>query len=191
MAERIGIYPGTFDPVTNGHMDVIGRAAGVVDRLVVGVAVNAGKGPLFPLDERVAMVQEEVRALGSGAAARIDVKPFQTLLMHFAKANNAHVIVRGLRAVSDFEYEFQMAAMNRRLDATVDTVFLMASESQQFISSRFVKEIARLGGEIAPFVSKRVAERVRNALARGGAAAKPQDDGIGTTIPAPAARTPL
>jgi len=191
MAERIGIYPGTFDPVTNGHMDVIGRAAGVVDRLVVGIAVNAGKGPLFPLDERVAMVQEEVRALGGGAAARIDVKPFQTLLMHFAKANNAHVIVRGLRAVSDFEYEFQMAAMNRRLDATVDTVFLMASESQQFISSRFVKEIARLGGEIAPFVSKRVAERVRNALARGGAAAKPQDDGIGTTIPAPAARTPL
>lgn len=190
MAERIGIYPGTFDPVTNGHMDIIGRAAGMVDRLVVGVAVNAGKGPLFPLEERVAMVQEEVQALGD-ASSRIEVKPFQTLLMHFAKANKANVIIRGLRAVSDFEYEFQMAAMNRRLDVSVDTVFLMASESQQFISSRFVKEIARLGGDISPFVTKRVSERVRNALARGGAAAKPQDDGIGTTIPAPAARTPL
>lgn len=188
---RIGIYPGTFDPPTNGHLDIISRAAGIVDRLIVGVAVNAGKGPLFGLDERVQMVREEVRALGPDAAQRIDVKPFQTLLMHFAQANGANTIVRGLRAVSDFEYEFQMAAMNRRMNGAVETVFLMASENHQFISSRFVKEIARLGGDISHFVSARVAGHVRQAIARGGAAAKPQDDGVGTTVPAPAARTPI
>ena len=191
MAERIGIYPGTFDPATNGHLDIISRAAGVVDRLVVGVAVNAGKGPLFPLEERVEIVREEVRMLNSKIVPRIEVKPFQTLLMNFAKANGANVIIRGLRAVSDFEYEFQMAAMNRRLDSSVDTVFLMASESQQFISSRFVKEIARLGGDISPFVSPRVAQHVRRAIARGGEAAKPDDDGVGTTMPAPAGRKPI
>ena len=157
---RVGVYPGTFDPVTNGHLDIISRAAGIVDKLVVGVAVNAGKGPLFSLPERVDMVREEVRHFGADVAARIDVQPFQTLLMHFAQSVGAKVIVRGLRAVSDFEYEFQMAGMNRRLNPSVDTVFLMASESQQFISSRFVKEIARLGGDISPFVSPRVVARI-------------------------------
>jgi pantetheine-phosphate adenylyltransferase len=191
MADRIGIYPGTFDPITNGHLDVIGRAAGIVDKLVVGVAVNIGKGPLFSLDERVDMVREEVKHLGAEAASKIEVQPFQTLLMQFAHSVNAKVIVRGLRAVSDFEYEFQMAGMNRRLDPKVDTVFLMAAESTQFISSRFVKEIARLGGDISHFVSPRVVTRIKSAIARGGAAAKPSDDGTGTTRPAPPSRTPL
>jgi pantetheine-phosphate adenylyltransferase len=188
---RIGIYPGTFDPITNGHLDIIGRAAGVVDRLVVGVAVNIGKGPLFSLEERVDTVREEVKASLGSAAARIEVRPFKTLLMHFAHEVGARVIVRGLRAVSDFEYEFQMAAMNRRLDPTVDTVFLMASESQQFISSRFVKEIARLGGDISPFVSTRVVARIKSAIARGGDTAKPADDGLGTTRPPAPNRSPL
>jgi pantetheine-phosphate adenylyltransferase len=188
---RVGVYPGTFDPVTNGHVDIISRAAGMVDKLVVGVAVNAGKGPLFTLAERVAMVREEVKHFGPDVAARIEVQPFQTLLMHFAQSVGAKLIVRGLRAVSDFEYEFQMAGMNRRLNQNVDTVFLMASESQQFISSRFVKEIARLGGDISPFVSPRVVTRIKTAIAQGGPAAKPQDDGVGTTVPNPTARTPI
>jgi len=188
---RVGVYPGTFDPVTNGHLDIISRAAGMVDKLVVGVAVNAGKGPLFSLAERVAMVREEVKQLGSDIAARIEVLPFQTLLMHFAQSVGAKLIVRGLRAVSDFEYEFQMAGMNRRLNQNVDTVFLMASENQQFISSRFVKEIARLGGNISPFVTPRVVARIKAAIAQGGPAAKPQDDGVGTTLPNPTARTPI
>ncbi|MBV8534870.1 MAG: pantetheine-phosphate adenylyltransferase [Alphaproteobacteria bacterium] len=189
--ERVGVYPGTFDPVTNGHLDIIHRAAGMVDKLVVGVAVNAGKGPLFSLAERVAMVREEVQHFGPDVAARIEVQPFQTLLMHFAQSVGANLIVRGLRAVSDFEYEFQMAGMNRRLNQNVDTVFLMASESQQFISSRFVKEIARLGGDISPFVTPRVVTRIKAAIAQGGPAAKPQDDGVGTTVPNPTARTPI
>jgi pantetheine-phosphate adenylyltransferase len=186
--QRIGIYPGTFDPPTNGHLDIIGRAAGIVDRLIVGVAVNAGKGPLFPLDERVQMVREEVRAMGADAARKIEVKPFQTLLMHFAQANGANTIVRGLRAVSDFEYEFQMAAMNRRMDGSVETVFLMASETNQFISSRFVKEIARLGGDVTHFVSPRVAKRIEEVLRRGPVGpAEP----AATTIPRPAQKVPL
>ncbi len=188
---RVGVYPGTFDPVTNGHLDIILRAAGMVDKLVVGVAVNAGKGPLFSLAERVAMVREEMQHFGPDVAARIEVQPFQTLLMHFAQSVGARLIVRGLRAVSDFEYEFQMAGMNRRLNQNVDTVFLMASESQQFISSRFVKEIARLGGDISPFVSPRVVTRIKAAIAQGGPAAKPQDDGVATTVPNPTARTPI
>ena len=185
------VCPGSFDPVTNGHLDIIGRAAGIVDQLVVGVAVNAGKGPLFSLEERVAMVREEVQHFKADVAARIEVQPFQTLLMNFAQSMNAKVIVRGLRAVSDFEYEFQMAGMNRRMSANVDTVFLMASENQQFVSSRFVKEIARLGGDISTFVSPRVVARIKAAIARGGPAAQPQDDGVGTTVPNPTARTPI
>ena len=158
MSKRIGIYPGTFDPATNGHLDIIHRGTALVDRLIVGVAVNPGKGPLFTLDERVALVKREVAALPLSEAARIDVVPFESLLMQFAEKMGAKIILRGLRAVSDFEYEFQMAAMNARLEPNIETVFLMASERHQFISSRLVKEIGRLGGDVTPFLAPRVAE---------------------------------
>ena len=161
---RIGVYPGTFDPVTNGHMDIILRAVGLVDRLIVGVSVNAGKGPLFQLAERVALVEDEIKANNHRIGDRVEVRPFDTLLVKFAAQAGANVIVRGLRAVSDFEYEFQMAGMNRRLTPQIETVFLMASETNQFISSRFVKEIARLGGDISSFVSPRVAARVARVV---------------------------
>jgi len=156
---RIGVYPGTFDPITNGHLDIIQRAARMVDHLVVGVARNAGKGPLFSTDERLHMVRDEVAALETNGCT-IEVRAFDTLLMHFAMENNATVIIRGLRAVSDFEYEFQMAGMNTRLNPKVETMFLMASERHQFISSRFVKEIGRLGGDISSFVSPRVTKHL-------------------------------
>lgn len=156
MSERIGIYPGTFDPITNGHQDIIQRATRIVDRLIIAVAVNAGKGPLFTLEERVALVKAEVAAMKVNNATRVEVEPFDNLLMHFATSRGARVIIRGLRAVSDFEYEFQMAGMNARLNPDVETVFLMASERCQFISSRFVKEIGRLGGNVSSFVSPRV-----------------------------------
>ena len=147
-----GIYPGTFDPVTNGHIDIITRAARLLDRLVIGVAANAGKGPLFPIEERVALVESELAPIASRAGAVIEVRPFASLLIDFAHSVGAGVIIRGLRAVSDFDYEFQMAGMNYRLDSGIETVFLMASEHHQFISSRFVKEIAFLGGDISSFV---------------------------------------
>jgi pantetheine-phosphate adenylyltransferase len=156
---RVGVYPGTFDPVTNGHLDIIGRAVKVVDKLVVGVAVNAGKGPLFTLKERVEMCRREVAALK--LTVPVEVVSFDTLLMDFVTSLGANVIIRGLRAVSDFEYEFQMAGMNARLNPRVETMFLMASERNQFISSRFVKEIARLGGDISSFVPGGVNRRVR------------------------------
>jgi len=159
-ATRVGVYPGTFDPITNGHTDVILRATKVVDRLVVGVARNAGKGPLFSTEERVAIVKAEVDHLPAEARKRIAVKAFDTLLMQFAVDNGASVIIRGLRAVSDFEYEFQMAGMNSRINSNVETLFLMASDRFQFISSRFVKEIGMLGGNVTPFVSTRVAKRI-------------------------------
>ncbi|WP_149539107.1 pantetheine-phosphate adenylyltransferase [Siccirubricoccus phaeus] len=159
MVERVGLYPGTFDPVTNGHLDVIGRAARILDRLVVGVAINIGKGPLFPLEERCELVRAETDAIAARTGTRIEVMPFEGLLISFAQSCGARMIVRGLRAVSDFDYEFQMAGMNRRLDPAIETVFLMASETNQFISSRFVKEIARLGGDIASFVPKLTLER--------------------------------
>ncbi|HEY5338422.1 MAG TPA: pantetheine-phosphate adenylyltransferase [Rhizomicrobium sp.] len=152
MTERIGIYPGTFDPVTNGHLDIIGRALRLVDRLVVGVARNIGKGPLFDVQERVSQVRDECEILAKRAGAAIDVVSFDTLLIEFARASGASIIVRGLRAVSDFDYEFQMAGMNYRLESGIETVFLMASEHHQFISSRFVKEIAQLGGDVSSFV---------------------------------------
>ena len=152
MAERVGLYPGTFDPVTNGHLDVIHRGARLVDRLVVGVAINAGKGPLFPLEERVELVRAETGAIATRTGCAIDVVPFTGLLIDFANKVGARMIVRGLRAVSDFDYEFQMAGMNHRLDPAIETVFLMASETNQFISSRFVKEIAQLGGDVSTFV---------------------------------------
>ena len=157
---RIGVYPGTFDPVTNGHMDIIARATRVVDKLIVAVAVNAGKEPLFTLDERVELVEADIAGLPGDVAERIEVRPFDNLLVDFVADVGASVIVRGLRAVSDFEYEFQMAAMNARLSPELETVFLMASDRHQFISSRFVKEIGRLGGDISHFVSKAVAARL-------------------------------
>ena len=157
---RIGLYPGTFDPVTNGHMDIIRRAMKLVDRLVIGVAQNDDKGPLFTTAERVEMVAAEVAALN----ADIVVQPFSSLLMHFAESLDAQVIVRGLRAVSDFEYEFQMTAMNQRLNDDIETVFLMADPRHQAIASRLVKEIARLDGDIESFVSPAIAARVRQKV---------------------------
>jgi pantetheine-phosphate adenylyltransferase len=166
MKRRIGVYPGTFDPVTNGHVDIIGRAARLLDRLVVGVAVNAGKGPLFPLEERVELVRAEMAAIADRSGAEIDVEPFDTLLIDFARKSGAGVIFRGLRAVSDFDYEFQMAGMNYRLDSGVETVFLMASERHQFISSRFVKDIAMFGGDISSFVPALTLERTLQRVGR-------------------------
>jgi pantetheine-phosphate adenylyltransferase len=167
---RIGVYPGTFDPITNGHMDVILRAARLVDRLVVGVARNAGKGPLFSADERVELVRTEIQALAEpDVAARIEVRPFEILLMKFAVEVGASTIIRGLRAVSDFEYEFQMAGMNARLNPTVETVFLMASDRYQFISSRFVKEIGQLDGDVSHFVSPRIVARLKERFAHEAA----------------------
>ncbi len=154
---RIGLYPGTFDPITNGHMDIIGRAVKLVDRLVIGVAENDDKGPLFSTAERVEMVRAEVARFGD----RVEVRPFSSLLMHFAEELGAGMIVRGLRAVADFEYEFQMTAMNQRLNADIETVFLMADPRHQAIASRLVKEIARLNGSIESFVSPAIAEQVR------------------------------
>jgi pantetheine-phosphate adenylyltransferase len=165
---RVGIYPGTFDPITNGHSDIVLRATKIVDRLVIGVARNAGKGPLFTTDERVEIVREEIAHLADAETQkRIEIRPFDTLLMHFAIACNATMIIRGLRAVSDFEYEFQMAGMNNRLNPNIETVFLMASDRYQFISSRFVKEIGQLGGDVSHFVSPRVVARLNKRLADG------------------------
>ncbi len=164
----IGIYPGTFDPITNGHTDIIHRAAKMLDRLVVGVAVNAGKGPLFDVDERVAHVEQEIADLGDDFARRISVRSFENLLVDFAADNDATVIIRGLRAVSDFDYEFQMASMNAKLDGEVETVCLMATDKYQFIASRLVKEIAIMGGDVAPFVSGRIVRHLLDRVGRSG-----------------------
>ena len=160
---RIGLYPGTFDPVTNGHMDIIGRAIKLVDRLVIGVAKNDDKGPLFSTAERVEMIKAEVARFN----ADIEVRPFSSLLMHFAEELDASVIIRGLRAVADFEYEFQMTAMNQRLNSDIETVFLMADPRHQAIASRLVKEIARLDGRIDSFVSPAVAASVLAKVKKG------------------------
>ena len=160
MVERTGIYPGTFDPVTNGHMDIVSRATQVVDNLIVGVVINAGKGPLFSVDERVEMVAEEIRIMTNPVDCRVEVRSFEGLLTDFAALCGASLIIRGLRAVTDFEYEFQMTGMNTKLNSNIETVFLMASEGEQFISSRLVKEIGSLGGDISYFVSPRVHERM-------------------------------
>jgi pantetheine-phosphate adenylyltransferase len=162
---RIAIYPGTFDPITYGHQDIIQRAARIVDRLIVAVATNAGKGPMFSVEERVALVRDDIGSWKTKSGDAIEVRAFDNLLMNFAVECGAQVIIRGLRAVSDFEYEFQMAGMNARLNPDVETVFLMASERCQFISSRFVKEIGRLGGDISSFVSPLVQGRMKDRWA--------------------------
>ena len=149
---RIGLYPGTFDPVTHGHLDIIRRASVLVDRLVIGVAINRDKGPLFPLEERVAMIEAECAALTEATGIEIVVHPFENLLIDCARDVGARVIIRGLRAVADFEYEFQMVGMNRALDSSIETVFLMAEAKHQAIASKLVKEIARLGGDVSKFV---------------------------------------
>lgn len=153
---RRAIYPGTFDPITKGHLDIIQRAASVVDELIVAVAENAGKNPKFDLAERVALVEADIKLLPPEYQSKVRVESFDNLLMHYVQSRDAKIIIRGLRAVSDFEYEFQMAAMNSRLGPQVQTVFLMAADKLQFISSRFVKEIAALGGDVSQFVSENV-----------------------------------
>lgn len=159
---RIGVYPGTFDPITFGHMDVVKRALRVVDRLIIGVALDTGKEPMFSLEARASMAACEIGALGAADAARVEIRPFSGLLVNFVREHNATLLIRGLRAVSDFEYEFQMAAINSRLAPGVETVFLTASESTHFISSRFVKQIARLGGDVTGFVSPAVEAQMRD-----------------------------
>lgn len=153
---RVGFYPGTFDPVTLGHMDIIRRATRLVDRLVIGVAINRDKGPLFTLEERVEMLNHQIPHLLGESDCEITVHPFENLLMDCASEVGANLIIRGLRAVSDFEYEFQMVGMNRRLNDEIETVFLMAEAEHQAIASRLVKEIARLGGDVSSFVPAEV-----------------------------------
>jgi pantetheine-phosphate adenylyltransferase len=162
MSSRIGLYPGTFDPITNGHLDVIGRAAKIVDRLVIGIAENAEKSPLFSRKDRVAMAREECVRFQS--LVDIVVEPFDSLLIRFAEKVGATIIVRGLRAVSDFEYEFQMTAMNQRLNPDIETVFFMADPRHQAIASRLVKEIARLGGDVSAFVPAGVEKRLKEKV---------------------------
>jgi len=157
---RIGLYPGTFDPVTLGHLDIIKRAIKLVDHLVIGVATNPSKSPMFSLDERMEMVRHETAPLAGDGRASIEVKTFGSLLMQFAEEVGAAMIVRGLRAVSDFEYEFQMVAMNQRLNPEIETVFLMADPRHQAIASRLVKEIGMLGGNVAPFTTPYIAEKL-------------------------------
>ena len=154
---KVAVYPGTFDPITLGHMDIIERGAKLVDRLIVGVTTNPAKDPMFAPDERIEMVRAEVARQGLG---NVEVQGFNALLMTFAERIGASVIVRGLRAVADFEYEYQMAGMNQQLNARIETVFLMADVSLQPIASKLVKEIALFGGDIAPFVSAAVREQV-------------------------------
>ena len=162
---RVGLYPGTFDPVTRGHTDIIRRAAKLVDRLVIGVAINRDKGPLFTLEERVAMLESETADIAAASGTEIVVKPFEHLLMSFAEEVGAQVIVRGLRAVSDFEYEFQMVGMNRALNDQIEMVFLMAEAQHQAIASKLVKEIARMGGDVSKFVSPAIKTALREKFA--------------------------
>ena len=153
---RIGLYPGTFDPITLGHIDIINRASMLVDRLVIGVAINRDKSPLFNLDERVKMIEAECSSLSKKTGTEIIAHPFENLLVDCANDVNASVIFRGLRAVADFEYEFQMVGMNRALNDSIETVFLMAEAKLQAIASKLVKEIVRLGGDVSKFVTPTV-----------------------------------
>ena len=161
---RIGLYPGTFDPITLGHIDIIRRASMLVDRLVIGVAINRDKSPLFDLEERVSMLEEECNYLSKQTGTEIVVHPFENLLINCAHDVGAQVIIRGLRAVADFEYEFQMVGMNRSLDNSIETVFLMAEAKHQAIASKLVKEIARLNGDVSKFVTPHVAEKLIGKL---------------------------
>ena len=163
-SEKVGIYPGTFDPITNGHTDIIARAVRLLDRLVIGVAVNPGKTPIFTIDERVELVREEIALLKIGSESQIEVTQFSGLLIDFANQVGASAIIRGLRAVSDFDYEFQMSSMNAKMAPDIETVCLMASDKHQFIASSLVKEIATLGGDVSQFVSSRVSNRLRERL---------------------------
>lgn len=162
----IGVYPGTFDPVTLGHLDIIERALKVVDHLVVAIADSPAKGPLFPIQERVAMMMLDIDNNKKLHGKSIDVVAFDSLLMKFVQEVGGRCIIRGLRAVSDFEYEFQMAGMNAYLNDDIETVFLMAQDKHQFISSRFVKEIGRLGGDISHFVTPSVAKQLKKKYAK-------------------------
>ncbi len=161
---RTGLYPGTFDPVTLGHIDIIRRACALVDKLVIGVAINRDKGPLFSLEERVEMIERTCAALSAQTGTEIVVHPFENLLIDCANDVGAQIIVRGLRAVADFEYEYQMVGMNRVLDDSIETVFLMAEAQHQAIASKLVKEIARLGGDVSPFVTKEVHAALKERL---------------------------
>ncbi|MDU8929174.1 pantetheine-phosphate adenylyltransferase [Alisedimentitalea sp. MJ-SS2] len=163
---RVGLYPGTFDPITLGHTDIIRRSATLVDRLVIGVAINRDKGPLFSLEERVEMIEAECAHLSRETGTEIVAHPFENLLIDCAKDVGAQIIVRGLRAVADFEYEFQMVGMNRALDDSVETVFLMADARRQAIASKLVKEIARLGGDVSKFVPEAVNAKLLAKLGR-------------------------
>ena len=153
---RVGLYPGTFDPITMGHLDIIRRAASLVDKLVIGVAINRDKGPLFTLEERVALTEAECATLARDTGIEIVVHPFENLLIDCAQDVGAGIIIRGLRAVADFEYEYQMVGMNRQLNNEIETVFLMAEAQHQAIASKLVKEIARLGGDVSKFVTPRI-----------------------------------
>lgn len=157
---RRAIYPGSFDPVTHGHLDVIERARKLFDEVIVAVAVNDQKQPLFPLEQRLKMLREAI------TGDRVRVEPMNGLLVEFAASQHAHAIIRGLRAISDFEFEFQMALMNRKLNGAVETIFLMPKEEYTYLSSRIVKEIARLGGDISSFVPPKVADALRKNFAR-------------------------
>ena len=165
MSKRVGIYPGTFDPVTLGHLDIIRRGSKLVDELIIGVTTNPSKNPMFSFEERCEMVRAEVDRLGID---HVEIVGFNALLMKFAEKQGASVIIRGLRAVADFEYEYQMAGMNQQLNENIDTIFLMADVSLQPIASKLVKEIAMFGGEIAPFVSPTVREQVNERVAKLG-----------------------
>lgn len=166
MTKLIGLYPGTFDPLTMGHVDIVERAVKLVDELVIGVAINRNKAPLFSLEERVAMVEEEMARISKLSDVPIRVAPFEILLVQFAEQIKANIIIRGLRAVSDFEYEYQMVGMNQALNEEIETVFLMADARYQSIASRLVKEIARLGGDINSFVPGQVAKKLKAKFAQ-------------------------
>jgi len=161
MVNKTGIYPGTFDPITIGHMDIVTRALKLVDRLIIAVAEDIPKTPIFKPAERAALVKKELESLPKKDRDRVEVKAFRGLLVEFAAKHDSAIIIRGLRAISDFEYEFQMACMNSRLNDDIETVFLPASENTHFISSRFVREIARLKGDISSFVNPDTAKKLK------------------------------